>query len=225
MKTFLLTTAIAALSCIGVARATALPATCGHVSMAASQPHGAGSLSGHGYDLSLAGDEDRKFHATDIAATGTGLDPQALRDMEDVASLVMLATLTGHHSEGCAQAYFTAAATPIMEGLRASLRMVPGQGGKHDEGGHVLHIPQGLGVKARARGRDVGRVELPVLVTRKRQVIAMSGQGTGPMGLAGGHANMATGCGQGGCPRHPDAGQGGDGGGKEECLHLRHKLA
>ncbi|MDT8872344.1 hypothetical protein RAA17_16960 [Komagataeibacter rhaeticus] len=87
--------------------------------------------------------------------------------------------------------------------LRASLRMVPGQGGKHDEGGHVLHVPQGLGVKARARGRDVGRVELPVLVTRKRQVIAMSGQGTGPMGLADGHANMATGCGQGGLPAPP----------------------
>lgn len=119
MKTFLLTTAIAALSCIGVARATALPATCARVVVASSQPHGAGSLAGHGYDLSLAGDAQRTFHAGDITATGTGLDPQALRDMEDVASLVLLATLTGHHSEGCAQDYFTAAATPIMEGLRA----------------------------------------------------------------------------------------------------------
>ena len=119
MKTFLLTTALVALSCIGVAQATALPATCAHVAVASSQPHGAGSLAGHGYDLSLAGEAQRTFHAGDISATGTGLAPQALRDMEDVASLVLLATLTGHHSEGCAQDYFTAAATPIMEGLRA----------------------------------------------------------------------------------------------------------
>ncbi|MCE2563837.1 hypothetical protein [Komagataeibacter sp. FNDCF1] len=119
MKTLLLTTALVALSCIGVARATALPATCAHVEVASSQPHGTGTLAGHGYDLSLAGNADRTFHAADIAATGTGLDPQALRDMEDVASLVLLATLTGHHSEGCARDYFTSAATPIMAGLRA----------------------------------------------------------------------------------------------------------
>jgi len=119
MKTLLITTALAVLSCIGPAGATALPGTCGHVQVGSSQPHGDGALAGHGYDLLLAGGVDQTFHATDIAASGTGLPPQALRDMEDVASLVMLATLTGHHSQGCSQDYFVSAATPIMEGLRA----------------------------------------------------------------------------------------------------------
>ncbi|WP_240906355.1 hypothetical protein [Komagataeibacter xylinus] len=119
MKKIFITTVLAALSCMGTAQATALPDTCASARLASSQPHGSNTLAGHNYDLALAGNVHQTFHAGDIAASGTGLEPQALRDMEDVASLVLLATLTGHHSQGCAQDYFVSAATPIMDGLRA----------------------------------------------------------------------------------------------------------
>ncbi|MGY6769477.1 hypothetical protein [Komagataeibacter sp. NFXK3] len=118
-KISIITTVLAALSCVGSAQATTLPDTCARAQLASSsQPHGNNTLAGHNYDLALAGDVHQTFHAGDITASGTGLGAQALRDMEDVASLVLLATLTGHHSQGCAQDYFVSAATPIMDGLR-----------------------------------------------------------------------------------------------------------
>ncbi|WP_130730936.1 hypothetical protein [Komagataeibacter xylinus] len=118
-KISIITTVLAALSCVGSAQATTLPDTCASAQLASSsQPHGNNTLAGHNYDLALAGDVHQTFHAGDITASGTGLGAQALRDMEDVASLVLLATLTGHHSQGCAQDYFVSAATPIMDGLR-----------------------------------------------------------------------------------------------------------
>ncbi|GBQ52046.1 hypothetical protein CFR77_05225 [Komagataeibacter sucrofermentans] len=119
MKKIFITTVFAALSCMGSAQATALPDTCASAQLASSQPHGDNALAGHNYNLALAGNVHQTFHAGDIAASGTGLGPLALRDMEDVASLVLLATLTGHHSQGCAEGYFMSAATPIMDGLRA----------------------------------------------------------------------------------------------------------
>lgn len=83
MKKLFITTVLATLSCIGAAQATALPATCARVQVTdSSQPHGGGALSGQGYDLALAGGKtNQTFHATDISASGTGMGPQALRDM------------------------------------------------------------------------------------------------------------------------------------------------
>lgn len=118
MKKLLITTILATLSCMGAAKATALPDTCARVQVATTQPRSGSALAAQGYDLALAGRTDQTFHATDIAASGTGMGPQALRDMEDVASLVLLAVMTGHHSDGCEQSYFASAAAPIMDGLR-----------------------------------------------------------------------------------------------------------
>ncbi|QBL92931.1 hypothetical protein KSAC_06860 [Komagataeibacter saccharivorans] len=171
MKKLLITTVLAALSCMGHAGATALPDTCARVQVAATQPHGNSVLAGHGYDLALAGRPNQTFHATDIAASGTGMGQQALRDMEDVASLVLLATMTGHHSDGCAQDYFASAAAPIMDGLRA--------GGSYDltwQGGLLTNGDTKLSFR-RAHLHLVGAksANAPATLTLETQGIGITG--------------------------------------------------
>ncbi|WP_372380112.1 hypothetical protein [Komagataeibacter oboediens] len=93
--------------------------------------------------------------------------------------------------------------------------MMTRQRRQHDEGGHILHIPQRLRGQPGATGRNVGGMECLVRIPSQRQVVAMPRKGTIAMGLTAAHLHMAA-CGrQGRGPGRPDAGQDGEGGSDE----------
>ncbi|GBQ36570.1 hypothetical protein AA0614_0753 [Komagataeibacter saccharivorans NRIC 0614] len=98
-------------------------------------------------------------------------------------------------------------------------------GGKQDEGGNILHIPQGLLTHARSTGRNIGCMECLVRPACQCEVIAVSGKDTVPMWLGGGYLYSGAGIGQGSRPCVPHAGQGSEDGGYEQFLHLRDTLA
>ncbi|POF64272.1 hypothetical protein CFR73_02795 [Novacetimonas maltaceti] len=100
--------------------ATALPEDCAVATATSSQPHGTDSIVSRGYDLRLAGEHaHQELHAGDITATGSGMNAAELHDLEDAASLVMVATLTGHHSDHCPNSYFLQVVAPVLDGVQS----------------------------------------------------------------------------------------------------------
>ncbi|RBM05406.1 hypothetical protein [Novacetimonas cocois] len=100
--------------------ATSLPAECAVSTATTTQPHGAGSLMSRGYDLRLVGEHaHQELQAGDIIVSGNGLDAGSLQDLEDAASLVMVASLSGHHSDHCPNAYFLQAVAPVLDGVQS----------------------------------------------------------------------------------------------------------